>query len=282
MVRSLRYRLCLVALLGATSVLLSGQGVPDLQVPRDRGQDVSPTFDGWTTNADGSYSLYFGYLNRNFTEDQYIPIGADNVVDGATGPDRGQPTFFYAGQVWWAYKIDVPKDFPKDQRINWTLKSHGRTNVAKGWLFPEYEVDSVLVGMNAVDRVLFGSLSEPDIRNVAPSIVAQRAARTISLSESPTFAVTATDDGRPSKDVIAASGVRFRWRVYRGPARASFKPETVRMPSPSPAKNQTTVTFTEPGDYRLRVTASDGELFSTQDIDVTVSPGPSTPAQPRR
>ena len=281
MVRGLRYRLCLVALLGATGVFVSGQTIPNLQVARDRGQDVSPTFDGWVTNPDGSYSLYFGYLNRNAAEDIYIPIGADNAVDGPGSPDRGQPTFFYPGQQWWAYKIVVPKEWPKDQRISWTLKSRGRTNVAKAWLLGEYEVDSVLVGMNAVDRVLFSNLSEPDAKNVPPSIsLSTPAPRMIKLSETPTFAITAVDDARPPSPTIPSSGVRFRWRVYRGPARVLFNPETTRNPSPSPAKNQTTVTFREPGDYRLRVTASDGELFSTQDIDVTVSPNAA--AQPSR
>jgi hypothetical protein len=282
MVQGFRYRLCLVALVGATgAVLLSGQGLPpDLQVPRDRGQDVSPTFDGWTTNPDGTYSLYFGYLNRNSAEDTVIPVGADNSVDGTGGPDRGQPTFFYPGRVWWIYKITVPKDFPKDQRISWTLKSRGRTNVAKGWLFGEYEVDSVLIGMNAVDRVLFSSLSEPDTKNTPPTISLTGAARrTVKLGETPTVAITAVDDGRPPKDLMPTNGVRFRWRLYRGPARVLFKPEITRMPVPSPAKSETTVTFSQPGEYRLQVAASDGEWVSTQDIDVTVT---GTAARPSR
>jgi hypothetical protein len=280
MARGFRSVLCLAALLGPMAVLVSGQFTPTLQVPRDRGQDVSPTFDGWVTNPDGTYSLYFGYFNRNAGEDLHIPIGSDNSVDGGSGPDRGQPTFFYPGRVWWIYKIDLPKDWPKEQRITWTLKSRGRTNAAVAWLLGEYEVDSVLVGMNAVDRVLFSSLSEPDAQNTPPVISAGTSRQTIKLSETPTFAVTAVDDGRPSFDSPSTKGLRFRWRLYRGPARALFKPETTRAASPSPAKNATTVTFREPGDYRVRVTASDGELFATHDIDVTVSP--SVPAQSAR
>jgi hypothetical protein len=275
--RVLRNLLCLAALLGASGVLVSGQFTPDLQVPRERGQDVSPTFDGWVTNPDGSYSVYFGYFNRNTAEDLHIPIGPDNSVDG--GPDRGQPTFFYPGQQWWIYKVVLPNDWPKDQRITWTLKSRGRTNQAKAWLQAEYEVDSVLVGMNAVDRVLFTGLDEPDAQNTPPSI-SGTSRQTIKLSETPTFAVTAVDDGRPSGDTPSSRGLRFRWRVYRGPARVLLSPETTKAPLPSPAKHATTVTFREPGDYRLRVTASDGELFSTHDIDVTVGPG--APAQPVR
>ena len=283
MVSVQRLRQCLVtiALLGATAVFVAGQGDPGGLVPHERGQDVSPTFDGWVTNPDGSYSLYFGYLNRNSAEDIAIPIGMDNAVDGPSGPDRGQPTFFYPGRRWWVYKIVVPKDWPREQRITWTLQSRGRTNAAKAFLKAEYEVDSVLVGMNATDRVLFTNLSEPVERNVPPTISVPGPVRSaIKLSETPTFAVTVADDGLPSKSTFAAPGVRFRWLLYRGPAKVSFKPETTRTPSPSPAKHETTVTFSQPGDYRLRLTASDGELFSTQDIDVTVSSG--APAQPAR
>src|SRR5437773_2543581 len=51
------------------------------QIKYARGQDVSPTFDGWQQNKDGSYTLYFGYFNRNFEEEVDIPIGHDNNFD---------------------------------------------------------------------------------------------------------------------------------------------------------------------------------------------------------
>ena len=251
-----------MALVGATGVLVSGQTIPNLQVPRDRGQDVSPTFDGWVTNPDGSYSIYFGYLNRNSAEDIYIPIGPDNAVDGAAGPDRGQPTFFYPGQQWWAYRSSYRKGVAErpadlvDAEITWSNER------GEGVVAGEYEVDSVLVGMNATDRVLFSNLSEPDTNNVPPSIsVSAPAPRMIGSSQRRrrSRSPQSTTGGRQA--TIPSTGVRFRWRVYRGPARVLFNPETTRTPSPSPAKNQTTVTFSEPGDYRLRVTASDGNCF---------------------
>jgi hypothetical protein len=33
-----------------------------------RGQDVAPAFEGWGQNPDGTYSMLFGYLNRNYEE----------------------------------------------------------------------------------------------------------------------------------------------------------------------------------------------------------------------
>ena len=32
----------------------------------DSGQDVVPSFDGWLHNPDGTYTMVFGYFNRNF------------------------------------------------------------------------------------------------------------------------------------------------------------------------------------------------------------------------
>ena len=45
----------------------------DAQVGFARGQDVSPTFDGWQQNADGTFTLHFGYFNRNSEEEFDVP-----------------------------------------------------------------------------------------------------------------------------------------------------------------------------------------------------------------
>ena len=37
----------------------------------------------------------------------------------------------------------MPKDWPQDKRLVWTLTNRGRTNLAKGWLQPEWEVDDL-------------------------------------------------------------------------------------------------------------------------------------------
>ena len=62
-----------------------------------RGQDVSPTFDGWERNPDGTFSMWFGYYNRNTEEEVDVPIGPENNFDLGNG-DQGQPTHFYTGR----------------------------------------------------------------------------------------------------------------------------------------------------------------------------------------
>ena len=44
------------------------------------GQSVQPAYEGWTRNPDGSRSMWFGYLNRNWEETPDIPAGAEQRV----------------------------------------------------------------------------------------------------------------------------------------------------------------------------------------------------------
>jgi len=86
-------------------------------------------------------------------------------------------------------------------------------------------------------------------------------------------------------------GLRLSWMVYRGSARyVTFDPEQMKtwtdtrpyanspwsppylIPEPPPdGKWVTRVTFHEPGTYVLRAVASDGSLFSYENVIVTVS-----------
>src|SRR5436190_22824840 len=56
------------------------------------GQAVAPVYDGWLDNDDGTVTLYFGYMNRNWEEAVDIPIGPANHME--PGTDRGQPAHF--------------------------------------------------------------------------------------------------------------------------------------------------------------------------------------------
>ena len=270
---------CILA--AACSALLLAFTVPgtvNAQTVYARGQDVSPTYDGWEKNADGSYTLYFGYFNRNSEEEVNVPIGPDNNID--PGGDRGQPTHFYPDKKWWVFKVVVPKDWPKDRRVVWTLTTHGRTNQAKGWLQQEWEVDRGVIAKNAArdPSLMTAGTNERDIDpdNLPPKMTGSPA-QTINLSDTPALTATATDDGLP-KPVSGSKGsppdgVRIRWILYRGPANVRFDPDIMSQRIyGKPATLETKVKFTVPGAYRLRAIASDGEWFSTYDVDVTVRP----------
>ena len=58
---------------------------------------------------------------------------------------------------------------------------------------------------------------------------------------------------------------------YRGAGKVRFDPDIMSQRLyGKPATLETRVSFAVPGAYRLRAIASDGQTFSTYDVDVTV------------
>jgi hypothetical protein len=261
------------------------------QMKYARGQNVAPAFEGWERNPDGTFNMVFGYLNRNYEEEVDIPIGANNTI--VPGGDRGQPTHFYPRRQRFIFKVAVPKEWDKNQKVVWTLTSNGRTDVAKGWLQPEWEMDAGVYSENNGGGVL-------DEGNRPPNIEGSLA-QTITLPNAVTLRVFATDDGLPKPPrrtpnaaaVIPDSapanldpnntrrrrpeGLRIRWIQYRGPGKVTFDPDNAPAVYGKPVELTSKVSFSAPGTYVLRAIASDGQLESIHEVIVTVNPGGSAP-----
>jgi hypothetical protein len=243
------------------------------QVRIARGQDVTPAFEGWMPNPDGTIRMYFGYMNRNYEEELDIPVGPDNNVGvGADkGGDRGQPTHFYLRRQRMVFSIVVPKDWGLDQKVVWTLTIRGKTNVAKGWLQPEWEINKEVI----MQEVGGGA----DLENQPPVFVSGSGPQTVTLPNTVTLTATAQDDGRPKPRIArdiedvgtpAPSGLSVRWIHYRGPAGVSFNPDSVARGYQEPVTSTTTASFKVPGVYVLRAIANDGALTTFHDVTVTV------------
>ena len=95
------------------------------------GQGVSPVYEGFDINPDGTYNMWFGYMNRNWQEEPDIAVGPDNGFEG--GADRGQPTHFAPRRHKDVFKVIVPKDFGT-QKITWKITVHGKTESIAGTL----------------------------------------------------------------------------------------------------------------------------------------------------
>lgn len=107
------------------------------------GQSVSPAFEGWIANDDGSFSLVFGYHNRNWREELDVPVGEDNFF--SPGPrDQGQPTHFLPRRNRFVFMVQVPADFG-DSELVWTLTTKGETESAYGSLRTDYKLDNIVV-----------------------------------------------------------------------------------------------------------------------------------------
>jgi hypothetical protein len=268
-----------IVVIGAAALAAGGGQAPQLMpgVRHYSGENVAPVFEGWEKNADNSYELVFGYLNRNYEEEPEIPIGAANSF--SPGPaDRGQPTHFYPNRKWWVFMVVVPANWPKEQRVTWTLITHGKTNQAKGWLQPEWEVDKDLIAKNAArdPSLMTNGTNETDLDHEnRPPVITGSPAQTVNVSNTLALTVTANDDGHPKPIPDPTGhlqqGVRVRWIVYRGAGKVQFTPDILNQRVyGKPATLDTKVRFTAPGAYRLRAIASDGQTFSTYDVDVTV------------
>ena len=55
------------------------------------GQSVQPIFEGFERNSDGTFTMWFGYLNRNYDETPNIVIGDNNTFFAADGVDSAGP-----------------------------------------------------------------------------------------------------------------------------------------------------------------------------------------------
>ena len=249
------------------------------------GQTVAPVFEGWERNADGTFNMVFGYMNRNYEELVDVPIGPDNNIEPG-GPDQGQPTHFFTRRSQFVFRVKVPKDFGNKDLI-WTLTMRGHTEKAYASLKIEYELDKRLIMMNNAgisQRGNAGEINEwPVVR------VVDGTQKTVKTGEPLTLRAFASDDGIPSSDPESTGrgrrrpvyGLRVGWFVYRGAGKVTFDPEQIirvypanYVPPPVPADGMFSVkaTFSEPGAYVLRVMADDVGLQTTQDVSVTVVP----------
>ena len=158
-----RFLRCLLVL---TAALLTYEGA-DAQLTYTQGQTVSPAYEGFEVNADGSYSLLFGYMNRNWSEELDIPVGPDNFFSPGE-VDVGQPTHFLPRRNRFIFKVRVPADFG-DQELVWTLKHQGVTKVAYATLRQDLLIDNMVIASET--GALGAGRRDPETRSgVAPMI----------------------------------------------------------------------------------------------------------------
>ena len=262
------------------------------------GQAVMPAYEGWERNADGSFNLVFGTMNRNWAEEIDIPIGpANNLEPG--GPDQGQPTHFLPRRNRFLFRVRVPADFG-DNEVVWTLTSpNGETKRAYATLHPEYFIDDLVLQRNngapAADELLVNQVPVLEVeggttREVAAGQPLTLRARVEDDGLLTPAALPPTDPERPGRVTKnAARGLRLAWFVYRGAGTVTFEPEQFRAwedtregsdspwapgwtvpPVPPDATWEVRATFSEPGTYVLRCLAHDGGLTAVEDVTIVV------------
>jgi hypothetical protein len=168
-------------------------GPADAQISYRTGQNISPAFEGWEANDDGSFSLVFGYINRNWEEELTVPVGSDNSLSPGA-EDQGQPTHFLPRRNRFVFKVRVPADFG-DREMVWTLTTKGQTEYAYGSLRPDYKLDNIVIA-SETGALGIGQSNAETRANAPPALTIQGPrSHQIRAGQTVTIIATMVDDG---------------------------------------------------------------------------------------
>ncbi len=237
-----------------------GETQSDIQVLRPAGGPVIPIFEGWYENPDGTYELSFGYFNVNTEEVLEIPLGRENFIEPVEFDGR-QPTRFHpvpegGRRHWGVFTVTVPPDFG-DRDVIWTIESNGQTLSVPGrltrapyqlagWEFP---------GRTSVAPLLRWEHDGPVGRGAA-GVTGPPLDATVGVPQA--ISVWTTRDPSAPDD---ERSINLRWFTHQGAGAVTFGEQTHEVDAEAWAEPRqwtevmSEVTFSEPGDYLLRVLA---------------------------
>jgi hypothetical protein len=259
-----------LAILLASSALVwaalpvNGQsGQLPMEPSHNSGQGVTAAYEGWFKNPDGSFSILFGYFNRNLKEDLDIPIGDNNRIEPGP-PDQGQPTHFLPRRQWGVFTVTVPANFGTDKLV-WTLVANGQATAVPAHLDARWEISPFLdVGFGNTPPLISFEEGGPSVQGPRAISIALET----TLPNPVTLNLWVADDAKTFQGGKAPDSppVTLTWSKFRGPGAVMFansKPAVEKGDGKwktSPVfsgKATTTATFSEPGEYVLRVVAND-------------------------
>ncbi len=205
----MRAQCCILA--GVVSVLCVGVMPLDAQVERrdvplaaqpqqrfDSGQDIQPIYEGWERHEDGSISLHFGYLNRNYREQPTVTVGALNYFSPGD-VDRGQPTFFYPRTHRFEFSVRVAADMGSrvEDGLVWTVVHNGSEQRAIAWLQPEWEIDEDTIIKNT--GIGFGRPKSEWFANKSPRLTVTSDRQTARVGVPIELVAVLSDDELPRR-----------------------------------------------------------------------------------
>ena len=274
------------------------------------GQHIEPAFEGWRPNPDGTFNFMFGYMNENWQEQPYLPIGENNYFSPGEA-DRGQPTYFQPRRNRFTFEVTVPADWG-DRELVWTLNVNGIERKSYATLKQDYLVDNMVIASETGS--LGAGTSSPESRSNLPPVITLLgdSVRVAQVGKPIDLKTNIWDDGLPNRrrettntseelqrrmlrppfrvTVGKVNGLFLSWNLYRGDANVVIDPplpkswEDTRTSANSPwgplwlppevpedGNYNVTVTFDKPGSYVLWGRADDGGLYHDTYVTVHVS-----------
>ena len=266
-------RLCALVALAAGAVVSAQVQLPSAP-PKQFGASITPAFEGWFDNPDGTQSFLIGYYSRNVEQEFDITIGPNNHFEPGN-PDMGQPTHFLTRRRFGMFAITVPKDFGKTDKLWWTLTVNGVTNRVPLYMHTDYNLSPFSSteespnGGHNVPPILRFEERGPSFQGPAIT-VAKAVSRQATAGTPMPLNLWADDDAlystggngpmtgdRPPLNVTISK--------YRGPGPVTIadgRPKFDALKGGKPleaysGKASTTVTFGQAGEYLMHVTAND-------------------------
>lgn len=299
MTRETALRMCVALMLAADGAWLSAQIQLPSAPPKQFGATISPAFEGWYDNPDGTHSFLIGYYNRNTEAEVDIPIGPANHFEPGSA-DMGQPTHFLSRRRFGMFTVTVPKEFAKTQKITWVLTVNGVTNSAPFYMHTDYNITP----FKSSEESPNGAFNTPPVlrfEEKGPSFQGPAASVSKALTRTAKVGTPMPLEFWAEDDALYSTGgngpmtnprppVTLTVSKYRGPgpitvAERSPKFQTLKGGKPEElfsGKAATTVTFSQPGEYMLHVNANDysgnggggsGCCWTTAIIKVNVTGG---------
>lgn len=227
-----------------------GAGQPAYQLRHWTGQGLAPVYEGWDRNDDGTFNMWFGYMNRNFEETFDVPVGANNRFEPGDA-DRGQPTFFDTRRHKDTFRVIVPATFGESTKLSWSLTVRGKTEAVAGTLSPVWQIDR--------RRTTRGGNSQNINSNTPPTASVSPEKTTAAVNTPVVLTTTATDDGLPDRRTEKGGreplGLTVEWAKYRGPGAVTWSSSKQPL---SGGKAPVTASFSVPGTYTLLAVVDDG------------------------
>ncbi len=193
------------------------------------GYVIAPFMEGWYDNGDGTYTISFGYLNRN--EDVVeIPVGENNFIEPAQF-DGMQPTVFDTGHPRGIFTVTLPAGMAETD-VWWTIRyPDGEEARVPGRIGSgAYQLDYFPRPHGTVAPVIW--FEEGGETGQWPAGVASSSVETTSVGELLTLTVSGEDvSERDPEDTRVEEGpiaLTFTWAKHQGPP---GEVEWVRHPS---------------------------------------------------
>lgn len=258
-----------------SGALISAQGPLLPSTPKKAfGASISPAYDGWYDNADGTHTFLIGYYNRNWVDEVDVPIGPNNHFEPGD-PDRGQPTHFLPNRGFGMFTITVPKNTPATEKLWWVLTVNGVTQRVPFHMSADYNITP----QQASEESPGGKFNKPPVLRLSENgaaiqspiaNVAAAAGRSAIAGVPMTLDLWIEDDGLYASGSNAPINgndpiVEVVVSKYRGPGEITVAKDHHKMTTlkggkpgePYAGRTSTTVTFAEPGEYLLHVTVND-------------------------